>query len=54
MTLSLIHILLTGYRTPAERQTMFDAFVAAAETVERLIASGNDAARARVAEYNNG
>ena len=33
---------------------MFDAFVAAAETVERLIASGNDAARARVAEYNNG
>lgn len=46
--------VLTGYRTPAERQTMFDAFVAAAETVERLIASGNDAARARVAEYNNG
>ena len=46
--------VLTGYRTPAERQTMFDAFVAAAETVERLIAGGNDAARARVAEYNNG
>ena len=46
--------VLTGYRTAADRQTMFDAFVAAAETVERLIAGGNDAARARVAEYNNG
>ena len=45
--------VLTGYRTAADRQTMFDAFVAAAETVERLIAGGVDAARKRVAEFNN-
>ena len=45
--------VLPGYRTAADRQTMFDAFVAAAETVERLIAGGVDAARKRVAEFNN-
>ena len=45
--------VLTGYRTAADRQTMFDAFVAATETVERLIAGGVDAARKRVAEFNN-
>ncbi len=45
--------VLTGYRTAADRQTMFDAFVAAAETVERLIEGGVDAARARVAAFNN-
>ena len=45
--------VLTGYRTAADRQTMFDAFVAAAETVERLIAGGVDAARKCVAEFNN-
>lgn len=45
--------VLTGYRTAADRQTMFDAFTAAAETVERLIAGGVDAARKCVADFNN-
>ena len=45
--------VLAGYDTRELRETMFRAYMAAADTVEQWISGGVDAARKAVAEYNN-
>lgn len=45
--------VLAGYDTRELRETMFRAYMAAADAVEQWISGGVDAARKAVAEYNN-
>lgn len=44
--------VLTGYHTPQQRETMFQAYTNAADTVAKLISGGTDAARKHVADCN--
>lgn len=45
--------VLAGYDTRELRETMFRAYMAAADAVEQWISGGVEAARKAVAEYNN-
>ena len=45
--------VLAGYDTPALRQTMFDAYLAAAGAIAELIEAGVESARQFVSKYNN-
>jgi hypothetical protein len=44
--------VLSGYNTPELRQTMFDAYMGAADVVAELIGSGVEAARQLVGKLN--
>ena len=44
--------MLAGYNTPELRQTMFDAYMGAADVVAELIAGGVEPARQLLAKIN--
>ena len=45
--------MLSTYDTPALRQTMFEAYVSAADVIAELIAGGPDAARNLLSKMGN-